>query len=211
MNTYRKAIITTITVALMATGMVGAQGTREGEPLTEIEPPIVVEQSTQVDSSFEDDMFFMREEEKLARDVYLTLYDVWGLRTFSNIARAEQKHMDAVAYLLDLNNIVDPVKDAAVGFFTNKEIDALYNQLIEQGSISIVEALKVGAFIEDLDIADLERTIAGTTDNEAIRVYENLLRGSENHMRSFIYQLSRYNQTYTPTYISEQRFSEILN
>ena len=36
---------------------------------------------------------------------------------------------------------------------------------IEQGDISILEALKVGATIEDVDIYDLER-INGTTDNE---------------------------------------------
>lgn len=211
MNVYRKAIIATMTAALMASGMLGAQGTIEGQQFTEIVPPVVVEQSIQATSTFEEGMLLMIEEEKLARDVYLTLYNIHGLRTFSNIARAEQKHMDAVAYLLEVNNVTDPVKDSDVGVFTNKEIAALYNQLVEQGSVSIVEALKVGALIEDLDIADLERILSTTVDSDAIRVYENLLRGSENHMRSFINQLSRYNQSYDPIYISEQRFSEILN
>ena len=33
---------------------------------------------------------FMREEEKLARDVYLYLFDVWGQWIFENIAASEQ-------------------------------------------------------------------------------------------------------------------------
>jgi DNA repair photolyase len=68
----------------------------------------------------------------------------------------------------------------------------------------------VGALIEDLDIADLERLLSETTDADAIRVYENLLRGSENHMRAFINQLSRYNQNYDPIYISDLRYNEII-
>jgi len=36
---------------------------------------------------------FMREEEKLARDVYLKLFDTWKLTVFSRIARSEQRHL----------------------------------------------------------------------------------------------------------------------
>ena len=46
-------------------------------------------------------LIFMREEEKLARDVYLTLYDVWETAVFDNIASSEQTHMDAVLMLID--------------------------------------------------------------------------------------------------------------
>ena len=47
----------------------------------------------------------MREEEKLARDVYVALGDRWGLRVFENIARAEQRHMDAVVAQLDREGV----------------------------------------------------------------------------------------------------------
>ncbi len=210
MNVYRKAIIASMTAALMAAGMLGAQGTMESQIPVDTVTPVAVEMSVQADSSIEDGVLLMREEEKLARDVYLTLYEKWNLRTFGNIAKAEQNHMDAVAYLMEIKGIADPVEYADVGVFTNEEIAGLYNTLVEKGSVSIVEAIKVGALIEDLDISDLEKLLANTTDEDTIRVYENLLAGSEQHMRAFINQLSRYNEKYEPAYISESRYNEIL-
>ncbi len=210
MNVYRKAIIASMTAALMAAGMLGAQGTMESQIPVDTVTPVAVEMSVQADSNIEDGVLLMREEEKLARDVYLTLYEKWNLRTFGNIAKAEQNHMDAVAYLMEIKGIADPVEYADVGVFTNEEIAGLYNTLVEKGSVSIVEAIKVGALIEDLDISDLEKLLANTTDEDTIRVYENLLAGSEQHMRAFINQLSRYNEKYEPAYISESRYNDIL-
>jgi hypothetical protein len=46
-------------------------------------------------------LLYMREEEKLARDVYLTLGAHWSLPIFQNIGQSEQAHMDAVKVLLD--------------------------------------------------------------------------------------------------------------
>jgi len=207
MNIYRKAVIATLAATFLSTGLLGAQGTIE----TPVSTPIAIEQSAETSSQIEDGILLMREEEKLARDVYLTLYGVWNLKTFYNIAGAEQNHIDAVASLMEAKGIEDPVKDADVGVFTIEEIDNLYKSLVEKGSESIVEAIKVGALIEDLDIADLEKLLMDTTDEYTIQVYENLLRGSEQHMRAFISQLSRYNESYTPEYISEARFQEIIS
>jgi hypothetical protein len=153
----------------------------------------------------------MREEEKLARDVYLTLYDIWELRIFSNIAQSEQQHMDAVLSLIEKYDLNDPVKVDERGTFENEDLQKLYNQLIEQGSKSLEDALIVGATIEDLDIYDLEEFLK-ITDNQDIKfVYENLKNGSENHMRAFVYQLSRFNKTYTPIYISIEEFNKIIS
>ena len=43
----------------------------------------------------------MRQEEKLARDVYLTLGENYDLPVFTNIPRSEQRHMDQMGELLD--------------------------------------------------------------------------------------------------------------
>jgi hypothetical protein len=53
-------------------------------------------------------LLFMREEEKLARDVYNTLYEIWGQPTFTNIAASEQTHMDEVKLLLERYSLADP-------------------------------------------------------------------------------------------------------
>lgn len=155
-------------------------------------------------------ILFMREEEKLARDVYLTLFDVWGLPVFENIAAAESRHTGAVLGLIDQYGLEDPVVDDSIGAFTNPDLAALYDDLIASGSESLVDALSVGALIEDLDIADL-RAWLEMTDNPSIeRVYDILLRGSENHLRSFLRQLEGQGATYEPTYLTPDDVAEIL-
>lgn len=151
----------------------------------------------------------MREEEKLARDVYLALYDQWGTPVFSNIASSEQQHTDQVKELLDKYELDDPYVDES-GEFTSEDLAALYASLVKQGSGSLVDALTVGMTIEDLDIYDLEEALNGV-DNEDIRtVYENLMKGSRNHLRSFYSELSAQNGTYEPQYISSEEYETIL-
>ena len=153
----------------------------------------------------------MREEEKLARDVYLTLYNKWKLQIFKNIAESEQTHTDSVKYLLDRYGIEDPVKSDEIGKFSNPKFEQLYKDLVEKGSKSEVDALMVGATIEDLDIADLEHWI-NKTDNEDIKfVYENLMKGSRNHLRAFVRMLNNYGANYSPQYISKEEYGQIIN
>ena len=170
--------------------------------------PIEEQQNLQ-DKAF-DRLSYMREEEKLARDVYLALYETWQVRTFLNIARAEQNHIDAVVSLLSKKGMDDISADSAIGEFKHPELASLYTELVELGSSSVQNAFLVGAIIEDLDIYDLKKFLSETDDADEIRVYTNLLRGSENHMRSFIRQLARYNLVYEPRYISEAEFEAIL-
>ncbi|MDD3997333.1 MAG: DUF2202 domain-containing protein [Sphaerochaetaceae bacterium] len=186
-------------VVVSTTTVVSAQAAQEIQLQAEIA------QATE-----QDGILLMREEEKLARDVYLALYETWNLRTFSNIARAEQRHIDAVAALMKYKGIDDQLADALPGVFTIPKMAALYEELVARGSQSVTEALKVAAFIEDLDIYDLELLIAEAQDETTIRVYENLLAGSEQHMRAFVGQLSRFGETYESVYIDAERLSEIL-
>jgi hypothetical protein len=141
---------------------------------------------------------YMREEEKLARDVYLFLYDRWRLAIFSNISQSEQTHMDAIKTLLDRYGLPDPVQDNTVGAFTNADLRELYLKLTSQGSSSEVEALQVGVFIEETDIDDLNAGIASTTRKDIKTVYSNLLQGSLNHLKAFVSNLAKYGVTYEP-------------
>lgn len=132
---------------------------------------------------------FMREEEKLARDVYLTLADLWNQRVFATIASSEQRHMDSMAALLVRFEIEDPVKDHEIGVFTNPLFTALYDDLVEQGSTSLADAFLVGITIEELDIEDIRNQTTYLQDSSIVRVYDNLLRGSLNHLATFERQL----------------------
>jgi len=134
----------------------------------------------------------MREEEKLARDVYLFLYDKWHSRIFKNISVSEQTHMDAIKTLLDRYGIPDPAANKGPGEFTNSQLQALYDELIQDGSGSLVDALEVGVFIEETDIEDLNAGIASSTHKDIITVFSNLLSGSLNHLSAFNSNLARY-------------------
>ncbi len=152
----------------------------------------------------------MREEEKLARDVYLALYDKWNLNIFKNIAKSEQSHTDMVALLLEKYNLQDPFVDE-YGVFTDTTLQALYTDLVNIGSESLAKGLFIGCTIEDLDIYDLEVFIA-ETDNEDIRtVYQNLMKGSRNHMRSFSGLYSAQGETYVAQYITQAELDQILS
>lgn len=135
---------------------------------------------------------YMREEEKMARDVYLTMYDKYKVRIFKNIATSEQRHMDAVKTLLDKYSVADPAAGKGIGEFTDPKIQALYNTLILQGSVSKVDAFKAGVLIEETDIEDLNQAIAAAQHDDIIKVYNNLLLGSYNHLAAFNSQLAKY-------------------
>lgn len=130
-------------------------------------------------------LLHMREEEKLARDVYTKLGELWPMRIFSNISRAEQRHMDAVKGLLDAYGLDDPAAGKGPGEFNDPRFTELYTQLVARGEQSRSEAIKVGVTVEELDIADLEEQLT-LTDREDIRfVYTNLLNASRRHLRAF--------------------------
>jgi len=158
-----------------------------------------------------DGILYMREEEKLARDVYLTLYEQWGLEIFQNIAASEQTHMDAVQLLLAQYELDDPAAGKGVGEFENTALQVLYDDLVERGSLSLLQALEVGAAIEEIDIIDLQAYIAQTDKADIRPVYENLLQGSGNHLRSFVRVYEREGQVYRPQYLSQAAYVEIVN
>ena len=156
-------------------------------------------------------ILYMREEEKLARDVYLTLYNKTGLPIFENIARSEQTHMDMVLELIKKYNLTDPVAGMGVGEFNSTEMKELYEKLVAQGSESDVEALKVGALIEEIDIKDLDEWLKHVDNQDIKAVFESLRNGSENHLRAFTRLLqNRYGITYTPQVLSEDEYRSIV-
>lgn len=160
----------------------------------------------------EEGLLMMREEEKLAHDVYTTLYNQHRLPIFNNIAASELTHTEAVAALLERYQLTDPVTDQTVGVFSNSEFSYLYSVLVENGRISLLEGLYVGAQVEELDIYDLMRLSDDIIDNPDIElVYSNLLKGSRNHLRSFYSQILNNNGSYHPQYISQALFDEIVN
>lgn len=155
-------------------------------------------------------LVLMREEEKLARDVYLALEARWGQRVFGNIAGSEQQHMDQVAALLARYGLADPAAGRAPGEFQDPQLRVLYGQLVAQGEGSLAAALAVGATIEDLDISDLMHLSQETSKPDILRTFGNLTKGSRNHLRSFTGLLAAQGVTYAPQYLDEATYTAIV-
>lgn len=156
-------------------------------------------------------IIFMREEEKLARDVYLQLADLWGLNIFTNIAGSEDTHMEAVLSLIEMADLEDPAQAMDHGEFLNQDLQSLYDDLVARGGESLVEALLVGAAIEEIDILDLQEYLTETDNYAVTEVYQNLLKGSINHLNSFVRTYERQTgEEYQPQYLTEEAFQELL-
>ncbi len=131
------------------------------------------------------DLVFMVQEEKLARDLYAALGAEYGVRPFTQITTAEQRHLDAVRTLLDTYGIDDPTVGLAAGEFVDAGLTAMYDKLLAQGMTSIDEAMAAGRAVEIDDISALDKAADGVTAEDVQHVYAQLLAGSEKHLVAF--------------------------
>ncbi|EMP56545.1 hypothetical protein MSNKSG1_04401 [Marinobacter santoriniensis NKSG1] len=177
------------------------------------------ETSTSTDSTSSDlttvevsDLQYMREEEKLARDVYLTLDQYWGQQTqvFAQIALSEESHTSTVNYLLDKFDVEDPVVNDTIGVFVNEELQALYNELVAKGENSFLDALYVGALIEEKDMVDILAAINETDERPIILAYSNLLDGSKSHLRAFVSVIEAQGITYEAQILDSEEVELII-
>lgn len=160
----------------------------------------------------EQGLVFMREEEKLARDVYSIMYSKYNLKVFQNIIRSEQTHTDAIKILLERYSLEDPVINDAIGVFQNTDLKILYAKLVDLGYLSEIDALKTGCAIEEIDILDLQKHIAGLSNNDDIKYdYENLMSASEKHLQAFVKNLKSRIINYEPQYLDQNSYNAIIN
>jgi hypothetical protein len=156
-------------------------------------------------------LLFMREEENLAKNLYLNFYEIWGIRVFGNIALSEQKHEDGIKGLLTKYAIPDPAEKNEPGTFNHPDLQEIYNDLLAAGTVSLTDALRVGATVEELDISDLQDAIENADSADIQLVFENLMKGSRNHLRSYVRLLKLYGQDYEPQYLTQAELDAIID
>ncbi len=144
----------------------------------------------------------MWNEEKLAKDIYLSLYEVYPLRQLENIAlRSEETHEGLVEnliqrYDINITNLEDykenyseeELRNLERGEFAIEAIGELYDTLYSIGTVSDVDALKVGCMVEVTDINDLDNYIAMAQDanlTDFVVTFEVLRDGSYSHYWAF--------------------------
>jgi len=188
---------------LQAAEVAGSNYMYEMNELPTFSSPVNEISQTEIDGLIQ-----MREEEKLALDVYDSFYDSYKLVVFDRISNSESRHTTAVLSLINYFGLSDPAK-TEIGQFSNADIQTLYDQLIAAGNSS-VEALKIGAYIEEYDIADLKELINETENIDIKTVYSHLLRGSENHLRAFVRNLKVRGTVYEHQLLNSDDYDTIL-
>lgn len=167
------------------------------------------QRANQITDSEKEGILLMREEEKLAHDVYFFFANKYNIPIFRNIAKSEAIHQNLMISLMNKYGIDDP-SFAEQGKFYNEDLQELYYQLTAQGN-TLIEALKVGAFIEDLDIFDVKQLMKETDNEDILWTYNRLLWGSKNHLRAFVRNLLNRGIEYVPSFISIDEMNAILN
>ncbi len=156
-------------------------------------------------------VLFMRQEEKLARDVYITFQELWQADVFARIAVSEQRHMDAVGQVITALELDDPAADNTVGVFNDEAFVSLFGELTATGEVSYIEALKVGAYIEELDILDLITCLTEVENECVINLFEHLMEGSCTHLQAFVNALAAEGVTYTPQLMTKDLYDQIIS
>ncbi len=220
MNQFGKTWVTACTVALALVGCGGGGGevgiADNTAGLATSSAALIATLATlpieDLSAAEQESLAFMREEEKLAHDVYIQLDGLWRgyTKVFGNIANSEASHTESVRQLLVRYSLPDSTATLPAGVFQNTTLQNLYTQLVAAGSVSLVEGLKVGAAIEEIDMIDLNQALLETDNQDITLVYQNLLKGSRNHLRSFVSNLAKQGVTYVPQYMAEVDYLAIV-
>jgi hypothetical protein len=168
-------------------------------------------ETSTLDATETANLVYMREEEKLARDVYITFFESWSLPVFDNIAASEQTHTSTVEDMLEKYRVTDPVADDSVGVFVDPKLASLYTTLVAQGSASSLAALYVGAAIEEIDMIDLQAAIDASDNADIRQLYENLMSGSRNHLRAYVGQIEDLGIVYEAQYLTQEEVDAIVD
>jgi hypothetical protein len=219
-NQFGKTWVTACTVALALVGCGGGGGevgiADNTAGLATSSAALIATLATlpieDLSAAEQESLAFMREEEKLAHDVYIQLDGLWRgyTKVFGNIANSEASHTESVRQLLVRYSLPDSTATLPAGVFQNTTLQNLYTQLVAAGSVSLVEGLKVGAAIEEIDMIDLNQALLETDNQDITLVYQNLLKGSRNHLRSFVSNLAKQGVTYVPQYMAEVDYLAIV-
>ncbi|MCB0873766.1 MAG: DUF2202 domain-containing protein [Actinobacteria bacterium] len=169
--TSRQRRATMLAAATLALGIAGGATVQSAQAIT---------------SSEAADLQLMRDEERMARDLYRVISTKYGgLLPFSNIQRSEQRHFDAVGSLLTRYDVADPAVGKTAGVYANAEVQRLYDGWRSTALKSKTYAYRVGIALEKRDIADLTRAINATSDPVTKQVLTNLRSASKKHLAAF--------------------------
>jgi hypothetical protein len=155
----------------------------------------------------------VHDNQKLSLFVYDSLFAIWGINPFGNIRYAEDQHVhflddvaENYALVLDENGI----SNNNPGFIT-QQAETIYQESISKGSLSVVDALKRGALLEEMSLLVLHEAKAVTIKSDLLHTFDILAMGSKNHLQAFNKRLKMYGVNYEPGILEPKDFKNIIN
>lgn len=211
MNQTLRNVIVTVSATMLMNGCGSTDNSTTQDTETTGDLPVTVQTAIDAPKStlseeLANTLSYMGNEERLAYDVYNTLYGLWGTKQFTNIAsKSEVKHISAVQKLVlkyKMNDDISftnvdlpalgymntPIENMQAGTYDISKIQRLYDDLVAAGSASEIEALKVGCIVEVVDVTDLDAYITIAQNAQAqdvVDVFNFLRDGSYNHYWAF--------------------------
>ena len=189
----------------------GAPAQRLGQRPTAPPAEILCADADLLDTQEALDLAYMREEEKLAHDLYTAFYDLWAEPVFLHIARSEQRHTNGVLALLECYSQPDPAAGLLAGEFSDPGLQALYQELLSRGREDLLGALGAAALVEETDIADLDEALAVTDEAPLMRLYQRLQQGSRNHLRAFVGKIEDMGVVYEAQFLDQETVDAIVD
>lgn len=156
----------------------------------------------------EDGLAFIWEEEKAARDIYTSLYEMNNLTIFLDLTRSEISHMDQARAVIDKYNLSLP--EDVPGVFQNQTMQEIHDRLLEEGLESDENSLIVAAEFEEISIMDLEAELAVAEKEDIRTMYQGLLAGSRKHLRSYVSDLRDQGIEYEPRHLVKSEYEDIV-
>jgi len=153
-------------------------------------------------------IYAVREDEKVARDLYFSFFGTFGLKPFENIGKAEDNHIKATEKLFDYYEIDYPALSEN-GKFENAIRQKLFDSLLLKGTPEL-EAFKVMAMLEESNIVEYGEVLKTIANPNIKIVIENLARASANHFKAAIRQITALGGTYTPALMTQEQYRAVI-
>ena len=137
------------------------------------------------------DLVLLVKIEKLAYDVYSTLGQTYTTPPIlGNITEAENRHWKVLQNLFVKYGETDPTLDEygvdlTTGLYNDADMEVAYQEYIDYGVVSLLQAMETGALIEQLELDKLNSALGNTTLPDLTTIYNNFLSADGTHLTAF--------------------------
>lgn len=155
-------------------------------------------------------LYGVREDEKLTRDLHQAFAAIYpSAKQFTNLAGAEQNHIDAIERIFDFYEIDFPALSAP-GTFADENRQKHYDELLANAK-TLAGAFTSIATLEEKNIVSYEAAFAEISNPNLELLITNLLKSSKNHFRMVIQRLTALGETYSALFIDDDTYYEIIS